>query len=114
VIRDVTISARWYGSSRAHGEPPAASADPNAIVVHENAAYLIDDRRDALHARIVALAPDPLALLSADHDALLAIEARRRTSARGARRALARDRVDHARTCRRRLARRAAPVAAAG
>ena len=59
---------------RAHGEPPAAASDPYAIVLHENAGYLIDDdRRDALHARIVALAPDPVALLSADRAALLAI-----------------------------------------
>ncbi len=43
-------------------------------MLHENAGYLIDDdRRDALHARIVALAPDPVALLSADRAALLEI-----------------------------------------
>ena len=60
--------------ARAHGEPAPAAADPYAIVLHENAGYLIDDdRRDALYARIVALAPNAVALLSADHAALLEI-----------------------------------------
>ena len=60
--------------ARAYGEPSPAAGDPYAIVLHENAGYLIDDdRRDALHARIVALAPNPVALLSADRAALLAI-----------------------------------------
>lgn len=59
---------------RADGEAPAALTDPYAIVLHENAGYLVDDdRRDALYARLVALAPDPAALLAADHDALLAV-----------------------------------------
>ena len=63
-----------WALARAYGEPPAAPADPYAIVLHENAGYLVDDdRRDALHARIVALAPDAVALLSADRAALLAI-----------------------------------------
>ena len=58
----------------ADGEPPPAQTDPYAIVLHENAGYLIDDdRREALYARIVAFAPDPVALLSADHAELLAI-----------------------------------------
>ena len=60
--------------SSADGEPPPAHTNPYAIVLHENAGYLIsDDRRDALFARIVALAPDPVALLSADHAKLLEI-----------------------------------------
>ena len=58
----------------ADGEPPPTHTDPYAIVLHENAGYLIDDdRRDALYARIVALAPDPVALLSAEHAKLLEI-----------------------------------------
>jgi len=56
------------------GEPPAALDDPFAIVLHENAGYLVDDeRRDALYARLRAVAPDAAALFSADRDALLAI-----------------------------------------
>ncbi len=59
---------------RADGEPLPVLTDPYAIVLHENAGYLVDDdRRDALYARIVALAPDAVALLAADRDALLAI-----------------------------------------
>ncbi len=59
---------------RAYGEPPEALTDPFAIVLHENAGYLIDDvRRDALYARIAALAPDAEALLRAKHDDLVAI-----------------------------------------
>lgn len=71
-MADVAVLVRAL--VRAHGEPPPAASDPYAIVLHENAGYLIDDdRRDALHARIVALAPNPVALLSADHAALLEI-----------------------------------------
>ena len=70
------IAALVAALTHAHGEPPPAAADPYAIVLHENAGYLIDDdRRDALYARIVALAPDPVALLRADHAALLEIAA---------------------------------------
>jgi endonuclease III len=68
-VADVAALVRTL--ARAHGEPPPAAADPYAIVLHENAGYLIDDdRRDALYARLVALAPNPVALLSADHAAL--------------------------------------------
>jgi endonuclease III len=48
--------------------------DPYAIVLYENAGYLVDDDlRDALYRRIVELAPDARALLAADRAALIAI-----------------------------------------
>ena len=60
--------------ARSAGEPRDAVRDPYAVLVHENAGYLVDDeRRDALFARIVALAPDPLALIRADGELLFAI-----------------------------------------
>ncbi|MDP9106878.1 MAG: hypothetical protein M3N49_13225 [Candidatus Eremiobacteraeota bacterium] len=69
-----TVAALVKTLARAFGEPPPAADDPYAIVLHENAGYLIDDdRRDALYARIVSLGRHPVALLSADHEALLAI-----------------------------------------
>lgn len=56
------------------GEPANELVDPYAAILHENAGYLADDaRRDALYARIVALAPDARALLAADRAKLLAI-----------------------------------------
>jgi endonuclease III len=56
------------------GVPLPALSDPYAIVLHENVGYLVDDeRRDALYARLVALAPDAVALLGASHDALARI-----------------------------------------
>jgi len=59
---------------RHDGEPPATLTDPYAIVLHENAGYLIpDERRDDVYARLNVLAPDPAALLGADHGALLAL-----------------------------------------
>ncbi len=59
---------------RIAGEPPAALSDPYAIVLHENAGYLVDDeRRDKLYARLVAAAPDAAALVSAPREVLLAI-----------------------------------------
>ena len=68
------VAALVDALARAGGEPPAALADPYAIVLHENAGYLIDDdKRDALYARIAALAPSAVAMIAADHDALLAI-----------------------------------------
>jgi endonuclease III len=60
--------------ARDAGEPAREPVDPYAAVLHENAGYLVDDaRRDALYARIVALAPNPRALLAADREQLLAI-----------------------------------------
>jgi endonuclease III len=59
---------------RHDGEPPATLTDPYAIVLHENAGYLIpDERRDDVYARLNVLAPNPAALLGADHGALLAL-----------------------------------------
>ena len=60
--------------ARSTGEPRDAVRDPYAIVLHENAGYLVDDdRRDALYARLVELAPNALALYRAGDDALLAV-----------------------------------------
>jgi endonuclease-3 len=59
---------------RHDGEPPAALSDPYATVLHEIAGYLIpDERRTDVYARLVALAPSPVALLGAHHTELLAI-----------------------------------------
>src|SRR5665213_360522 len=56
------------------GEPPAVLSDPYAIVLHENAGYLIpDERRDDVYARLTALAPTPVALLGAGQAELLAL-----------------------------------------
>ncbi len=56
------------------GEPVPGLSDPYAIVLHENAGYLVDDdRRDALYARLTAVAPNAAALLGAPHAALLEI-----------------------------------------
>jgi endonuclease-3 len=56
------------------GEPPAVLTDPYAIVLHENAGYLIpDERRDDVYARLTALAPTPAALLGAAQAELLAL-----------------------------------------
>ena len=60
--------------ARAYGEAPAVLSDPYAIVLHENAGYLVDDdRRDALYARLVELAPNPVALLAADREELMPV-----------------------------------------
>ncbi len=59
---------------REGGEPPAPLTDPYAIVLHENAGYLVDDaRRDALYGRLISAAPNAAALLAAPHDLLRAI-----------------------------------------
>ena len=56
------------------GTPPEPLTDPYAIVLHENAGYLVDDaRRDALYARLIAAAPNAAAMLAAPHDTLRAI-----------------------------------------
>lgn len=56
------------------GEPPAVLTDPYAIVLHENAGYLIpDERRDDVYARLTELAPTPVALLGAGQAELLAL-----------------------------------------
>src|SRR5665213_2154541 len=56
------------------GEPPAVLSDPYAIVLHENAGYLIpDERRDDVYARLTALAPTPVALLGAGQAELRAL-----------------------------------------
>jgi endonuclease III len=54
------------------GEPATGLVDPYAIVLHENAGYLVsDERRDELYARLVAVAPTPAAMLGADRAALI-------------------------------------------
>src|ERR1700681_3664433 len=59
---------------RTAGESPGGLTDPYALVLHENAGYLIgDEHRDAVYARLAALAPTAASLLGAGHDALLAI-----------------------------------------